>query len=52
MWLRAGIRRAMGVPVPLVVDGTQSVAGQAIPHAPPMILLRTDDVDLQARASA
>lgn len=52
VWLRAGLRRAMQAPVPLVVDCTQNVAGQEIPRFEPMVMLRTMDCPLRVMAKS
>lgn len=42
LWLRAALRRAWGVTVPLFVDNVQDVAGQPLPDVEgPVVLLRT-----------
>ena len=43
VWLRAGLRRAVGVALPLVVDDSQAVAGQELPTPAPAIVLRTTE---------
>jgi hypothetical protein len=44
LWLRAALRRAWGVTVPLFVDNVQDVAGQPLPEVEgPVVLLRTVD---------
>jgi len=46
IWLRSGLRRALGLPrLPLAVDNVQDVGGQALPGATPAIHMRTTDAD-------
>ncbi len=46
VWLRAGIRRALGVEsMPIAVDNIQDVGGQPLPEVPPAIHMRTTDSD-------
>jgi len=43
VWLRDAFRRALGVPLPLIIDGAQDVGGQELPTPGACIVLRTTD---------